>query len=111
MFDFSLLSLILIPFLAYLLTRKPREHGDVLRDYIIPHGMDVRSCATHWGVPAGVSRFNSALFSEVKCHPDFVERSVPACWFKWTAADARRRARARIVPREESRVLMIRKPA
>ncbi|HEY4099623.1 MAG TPA: hypothetical protein VGM20_01975 [Gemmatimonadales bacterium] len=111
MFDYSLLSLILIPVLVYLLTRKPPTHGDVLSDYIVPHGVDVQSCATHWGVPAGVCRVDSALLSEVKCHPDFVERSIPSCWFKWTAADARRRARARITPREDDKVLMIRKPA
>lgn len=111
MIDSSVLALILIPVLVYWLARKPRSRGEVLPDYIIPHGVDVRACATHWGVPAGVTRFNSALLSEVKCHPDFVERDVPETWFKWTPADARRRARRRLLPNGVDGVLPIRKQA
>lgn len=111
MINSSLLVLILIPVLIYWLSRKPRVRSEVLPDYIVPRGVEVRPCATHWGVPVGVSRFDSALFSEVKCHPDFVERNVPDNWFKWNPADARRRARQRLMSSGSDGVLPIRKQA
>lgn len=112
MIDAALAPLVLVPVLVYSLARKPRDSRDVLSDYIVPRGVEVRACATHWGVPAGEARFDSALFSEVKCHPDFVERDVPDVWFKWTAADARRRSRRRVSPAQEvSGVLSILKQA
>ena len=106
-----LLTLILRPVMVYFFSRKPRHRGEVLPDYIVPPGVEVRSCATHWGIPAGVARFDSALFSEVKCHPDFVERNVPDIWFKWSPADARRRARRRMAESVAQGVLPLRKPA
>jgi hypothetical protein len=101
MLDTALVPLILIPVLVFWLSRKPRNRNEVLPDYIIPPGVEVKACATHWGVPAGVARFDSALFSEVMCHPDFVERDVPDVWFKWSAADARKRARRRLLPPQQ----------
>lgn len=111
MFDTSLIAMILIPALVYWLSRKPGDRKDVLRDYIVPHGVEVRSCATHWGVPAGVSRFDSTLWTEVMCHPDFVERNVPEVWFRWNPSDARRRARQRLAATTAAGVLPIRKQA
>lgn len=101
MLDTALVPLILIPVLVYWLSRKPRNRSEILPDYIIPPGVEVKSCATHWGVPAGVARFNSALLNELKCHPDFVERDIPDVWFKWSPADARKRARRRLLPQQQ----------
>lgn len=111
MIDSSVIALILIPVLAYSLSRKPRTGNEILPDYVVPQGVDVRLCATHWGVPAGRTRFDSALLTEVKCHPDFVERNVPESWFKWSPADARRRARIRLAQNNANGVLPIRKQA
>jgi hypothetical protein len=111
MTDSYVLVLVLIPVLVYWLSRKPHTSSEVLLDYIVPHGVEVRSCATHWGVPAGVARFNRALLSEVRCHPDYVERDVPESWFKWSRADARKRARKRLVHNDTDGVLPIRKQA
>jgi hypothetical protein len=96
MIDTALVSLILVPVLAYFLSRKPGPREDVFADHIVPPGIEERPCLTHWAVPAGVSRFNSELFTAVKCHPDFVERDIPEIWFKWSPADARKRARKRL---------------
>jgi hypothetical protein len=93
MIDSYLLVLILIPVLVYWLSRKPHNGSEILPDYIVPHGVEVQSCATHWGAPAGATRFNRDLLTEVKCHPAYVERDVPACWFQWNPKDARKRAR------------------
>jgi hypothetical protein len=111
MFDSSVIALVLIPVLVYSLSRKSSNGNEILPDYMVPRGVDIRSCATHWGVPAGMTRFNSALLTEVKCHPDFVERNVPETWFKWSAADARKRARKRLVLTSPDGVLPMRKQA
>lgn len=93
MIDPYLPALTLIPVLVYGMSRKPDKGSDILHDYIVPPGVDMRSCATHWGAPAGVTRLNRDLLTEIKCHPDYVEREVPACWFQWNPKDARKRAR------------------
>lgn len=93
MIDPYLPALTLLPVLVYGMSRKPHGGSEVLPDYVIPAGVDVRSCVTHWGAPAGVSRLNRDLLTEIKCHPDYVERNVPACWFQWNLRDARKRAR------------------
>lgn len=93
MFDSYLLALVLIPVLVYCLSRKPHRDNKILPDYIVPHGIEMQSCATHWGGLAGVTRFNRDLLTEIKCHPAYVERDVPPCWFQWNPKDARRRAR------------------
>jgi len=111
MLNAVVLSVILLPALIYHLVRRPRPRSAVLRDYIVPPGVDVRPCVTHWGVPVGRSQLNRALLSEVTCHPDFVDRSVPACWFQWNPGDARRRARARRAMPDVAGVLPIRKQA
>lgn len=107
----SLVTLLLIPVLVYWLSRKPHSRGGTLPDYVVPLGMDVRAYPTHWGSPPAVTRFNSALLTEVKCHPAFVERDIPDVWFKWSPADARRRARMRLALPERDGVLSIRKQA
>ncbi|MGH7584500.1 MAG: hypothetical protein ACREL5_14885 [Gemmatimonadales bacterium] len=104
-------SVILLPVLIYRLVRRPRPRSDVLRDYIIPAGVEVRPCVTHWGVPVGRSQLNRALLNEITCHPDYADRSVPVCWFQWSPADARRRARTRRAMAEVAGVLPIRKQA
>jgi hypothetical protein len=115
MIDSALVSLILLPILAYFLARKPTQQDDVFADHIVPPGVEERPCVTHWGIPAGVSRFDRQHFSAVKCHPDFVEHDIPEVWFKWSAADARKRARKRltlsVAPEQVAGVLPIRKEA
>ena len=111
MLNLSLLSTLLVPVLAYRLSRKSEVGDDVLPDYKIPHDTEVDSCATHWGIPAGTTRVNKALLREVTCHPDFVDRNVPEAWYKWTPADARRRARQRVSHEQVAGVLSIRKQA
>jgi hypothetical protein len=111
MLDLSLLALVLIPLLAYWLPRRAASSTDILPDYIVPRDMDERPCVTHWGVPTGVTRVNHALLTEVKCHPAFVERDVPDAWFKWSPAEARKRARARGAHDVASGILSIRKRA
>jgi hypothetical protein len=93
MIDPYLPALTLIPVLVYGMSRKPHSGSEVLPDYIVPRGVDMQSCSTHWGAPAGISRLNRDLLTEIKCHPDYVEREVPACWFRWNPKDARKRAR------------------
>jgi hypothetical protein len=93
MIDPYLPALTLLPVLVYGMSRKPHNGSEILHDYIVPPGVDVESCTTHWGAPAGVSRFNRDLLSEIKCHPDYIERNVPDCWFQWNPKDARKRAR------------------
>jgi hypothetical protein len=110
MFDSSILILILSPVLAYWLFRKPHVSRDILSDYIVPRGVDLESCTTHWATPAGVAWCDRSLLTEIKCHPDYVERDVPACWFQWHPKDARRRAREQMVPRATG-VLPMRKQA
>jgi hypothetical protein len=111
MLNLSLLAMILIPVLVYWLSRKPSIGNEILPDYIVAPDVDVRPCITHWGIPVGVTRVNRALLSEVRCHPDFVERDVPEAWFKWNPADARKRARARVSHDVANGVLAIRRHA
>ena len=93
MIDPYLPALTLLPVLVYGMSRKPHGGAEILNDYIVPPGVDVQSCATHWGAPAGVSRVNRDLLTAIKCHPDYVERDVPACWFQWNPRNVRKRAR------------------
>ncbi len=109
MLNLTFISLILIPMLVYWLSKKPGIRKDVMPDYKVPQDMEVWSCPTHWGIPAGTARLNRALLREVICHPAFVEHSVPDVWFKWSATDARRRARQRSAVEGARGVLPIRK--
>ena len=111
MINLTLLSTILVPVLVYLLSRKPDDRNDVLRDYRVPPDTEVRSCPTHWGVPAATMRLDKALLREITCHPDYVEHNVPEAWYKWSPADARRRARLKVAQEQARGVLSIRQQA